>query len=267
VVWGILSFAISEILLGSTPSTIARHFGKNWSCARRGWRECNTALVFDVGANVGVWSTHLVQMLSDVAVEIYAFEPVPPTFIKLVDSVERLGLAGRVHPILAAALDKACATRLSYSARNSLFAQVSTGEVNQRAGDSLVYSASVTLDGFSSSLGIVPALVKVDVEGSEVCVLRGAQHLLERQDRPALMLEYNPCTLAEMGMDRSSFRELLVGYALYYIDDFESQRRPFGELITSTDQIDWVCNMFAVPTTTECATRWTSALAVAGKRV
>lgn len=219
-------------------------------------KEDERPLVFDVGANVGFWSTQLAQMLATQLPEIYAFEPVPATFLKLVDSVERLGLHARVHAVPAAVLDEARPVRLTYSCRDSLFAQVTDGKINPRAGDQLVYAAGLTLDEFCSSVKIIPSLVKIDVEGSEINVMRGARQLLEGTERPCLLFEFNPCTLSETGTNRSAFNELLPGYTLYYVDDFEGQKLPIGQAISSLDRINWVCNLFAVPSTERHAARW-----------
>jgi FkbM family methyltransferase len=224
-------------------------------------------VVFDVGANVGFWSTHLAQMLAKLSPEIYAFEPVPPTFTKLLDSVKRLHLDARVHAIPAAVLDEPRPVVLSYFCRNSLFAQVTNSALNPRAGDRLVYAAGLTLDGFSSSLQIIPTFIKIDAEGSEIRVLRGAQHLLNRADRPCLMFEYNPLTLSETDSDCSSFRNLLSGYMLHYVDDFEGQKLAVGEPVRSIDEINWVCNIFAVPSNEHSRTRWDSALRAARRRL
>jgi hypothetical protein len=59
-------------------------------------------------------ATQLAQMLAARSPTIYAFEPVPTTFAKLVQSVHRLGLNDRVHPIAAAVLDNPRQVCLSY---------------------------------------------------------------------------------------------------------------------------------------------------------
>ncbi len=204
-------------------------------------------VVYDVGANGGFVATHLAQMLAGRAPRIYAFEPVPTTFAKLAQSVERLGLQQVVHPVRAAVVDSPGPVRISYSERNSLLAQVSPGGLNRRAGDRLAQATGITLDGFSASAGALPQLVKIDVEGSEASVLRGAQGLLSRPDRPAILFEYNPVTLTECGASARILRELLPGYALHYVDDMRGQAIPFGGRIDALEAIDWICNLFAVP--------------------
>jgi FkbM family methyltransferase len=217
-------------------------------------------VVYDVGANDGFVSTHLAQMLAHRVPRIYAFEPVPTTFAKLVQSVQRLGLHDCVHPVPAAVVDRPGSVRVSFSERNSLLAQVSPRGLNPRAGDRLAQANAITLDGFSSSEGTVPALVKIDAEGSEAAVLRGAQRLLSRPDRPALLFEYNPVTLTECGDSAQALVKLLPGYSLHYVDDLRRQMIPFGKPIRDAEKIDWICNLFALPLVERSMRRWASVL-------
>jgi FkbM family methyltransferase len=217
-------------------------------------------VVYDVGANGGFVATHLAQMLAGRAPRIYAFEPVPTTFAKLAQSVERLGLQEFVHPVRAAVVDSPGPVRISYSERNSLLAQVSPRGLNRRAGDRLAQATGITLDGFSASAGALPQLIKIDVEGSEASVLRGARSLLSRPDRPAILFEYNPVTLTECGASARILRELLSGYALHYVDDMRGQAIPFGGRIDALEAIDWICNLFAVPLAEHAAQRWAALL-------
>jgi FkbM family methyltransferase len=232
-----------------------------------GWlREAERPVVYDVGANVGFFATQLAQILAGQSSQIYAFEPVPTTFAKLVQSVHDLGLSDRVHPVAAAILDDARPVHVSYCQRNSLYAQIVANGA-PRPGDVLAQAPGMTLDGFHSFAGVLPALVKIDVEGSEVAVLRGAQQLLARPDRPALLFEYNPDTLLECGVAADSFRQLLCGYALHYVDDFEGRRMPFGSPLARVEESQIACNVFAVPQVEGWSTRWASALEHARSRL
>ena len=110
-------------------------------------------VVYDIGANGGFVSTHLAQMLAGRRPRIYAFEPVPTTFAKLTQSVQRLGLQASVHPVAAAVVDNPGPVRISYSERNSLLAQISPRGLNPRAGSKLAQAEGITLDGFFASVG------------------------------------------------------------------------------------------------------------------
>ena len=224
-------------------------------------------IVFDVGANVGFFCTHLAQMVAGQAVEIYAFEPVNRTFVKLVQSIEDLDLTHCIHPVAAAVLDVPRPVLLQYSKNNSLCAQVAPHSPAARTGENFVHAAGITLDGFHKSAGVLPALLKIDVEGYEVAVLRGAQGILSRKDRPALAFEYYPEAFQQYGVATESFNELLSGYALYYVDDFEGQRKSFGCPIDRLAEVPWGCNLFAVPMVEGSSARWASAVASAHQRI
>jgi len=229
-------------------------------------REEENPVVYDVGANNGFFSTHLAQMLVHRPSTIYAFEPVPTTFAKLVQSVQRLGLNDSIRPVAAAVVDNPGPVRISYSERNSLHAQVIDRNPNPRAGDKLAQAEGISLDDFYASVGVFPGLLKIDAEGSEVAVLRGAQRLLSRSDRPAILLEYNPVTLRECGVSTRTLLDLLSGYALYYVDDLRGQQIPFGSPVRDAEKIDWICNLFAVPLAENSARRWQSALTQSAPR-
>ena len=214
-------------------------------------------LAFDVGANEGFFACHLAQMIGRRG-KIYAFEPVPETFAKLAYSVSRLGLTARVKPIPAAVLDSSGLVQLSWPDRNSLMAQV-TPRLNRRADHRLTWANAIPLDTFCALVGSRPSLVKIDAEGSEAAVLRGAAHLLASSEPPAILFEFNPITLAECGEDVDTLAANLTGHILYYVDDLRAQMLPFGEMVENLRKISWICNLFAVPRA-DAAVRWWAAV-------
>jgi FkbM family methyltransferase len=219
----------------------------------------DSPVVYDIGANGGFFSTHLAQMLAARAPRVYAFEPVPATFAKLAQAVQRLDLSASVVPVPAAVVDNPGPVRISYSERNSLLARVSPRGLNPRVGDKLAQARGITLDEFCASVEAFPQLLKIDVEGSETAVLRGARDLLSRPDRPAVLFEYNPVALTESGSSVQALLDLLAGYAVHYVDDLAGQKIPFGDPVEA-GEIDWTCNLFAVPLTPFAASRWASVL-------
>lgn len=56
-----------------------------------------------------------------------------------------------------------------------------------------------TVDGEVERLGLTPSLVKVDVEGWELDVLRGAEEVLGRH-RPVLLVSVHPDVLEQRGI-------------------------------------------------------------------
>jgi FkbM family methyltransferase len=216
-------------------------------------------VVIDVGANVGYWSTQLAQLLGPQQPVIYSFEPAPDTYCRLVKSVEALDLEAAVFPIGAAVSSSHSIVSLSFNPKDSGYAQVGDGALNKRAGDRIAKVVAVTLDRFVADLELQPDLVKIDVEGGEIRVLRGAAAMLSSARKPALSFELFPQALAETGSDRSAFPILLEGYEFYYIDDFEGQRRKFGSRVEDLNAVDWTCNLFAIPIGDHFRARFASA--------
>jgi FkbM family methyltransferase len=231
----------------------------------RGWlRQFDSAVVYDLGANIGFISTHLAQMLASQRPRIYAFEPVPITYAKLQASVARLGVHDTVYPVALGLNDTPGPLRIALSRRNSLVSRVITDEVTP-VGDieEIVCGRGTTLDQFSAEKGVQPTLVKMDIEGSEVAALRGARNLLSREDRPSILFEHNPVTLAERGVTPNCLSGLLSGYRFHYVDDLQDQMLPFGSRIVDLGKVQWICNIFAVPKGERNASRWQSAIASA----
>jgi hypothetical protein len=67
--------------------------------------------------------------------------------------------------------------------------------------------------------------------------------------------------LRESGVSVRALRDLLPGYRLHYVDDLRGQKIPFGEPIQDAEEIDWICNLFAVPLTESSSRRMIYVLA------
>jgi FkbM family methyltransferase len=217
-------------------------------------------VIFDIGANVGFVATQLAQALAKVHPRIYAFEPIPSTFCKLLSSIEELDLEDQITPICSAVSDSMGFCSLAYNPKESLFAQVRTDAENIRAGTQSAVAPCVTIDSFVNELRMTPALLKVDVEGLEGRVFQGARQLLSGAEPPGICFEFNPVTLKEVGSTAADIGDLLPAFRLYYVDDFEGQKLPFGQEVARVSDINWVCNLFAVSERSEFFSRRNTAL-------
>jgi FkbM family methyltransferase len=206
------------------------------------------SLVFDVGANVGFVATQLAQAGKSANCRILAFEPVYDTFAKLTESIQSLELENQVSAVCCAVSDRAGGVcSVAFDKSQSLFAQIRQHAVNSQPGDTFTWCSEVTLDSVVESIGCRPTLVKIDVEGYEAHVLRGARALLESPDAPVVCFELNPKTLREVGSDIKSVATALKGYRFFYLDDFEGQKIPSGKEIPDLASLTWCCNLFAAP--------------------
>jgi FkbM family methyltransferase len=225
-------------------------------------RDESEPIIYDVGANVGFFSTQLSQMLTEQGASVYAFEASPATFAKLVRSIQDLRLVNCVHPVAAAVLDGLEPAAIAHSLTNPLCSHVLRRATPGPEGAfHTSFAAGLTLDRFHALTGKVPSLVKIDVEGFEIDVLRGATSLLSRtDDRPAILFEFNPWALSLRGESSEVVAGLLPGYEFYYVDDLSGQKLPFGSKVAELRRIDWICNLFALPEGEDSDKRWRSAL-------
>lgn len=76
-----------------------------------------------------------------------------------------------------------------------------------------------TLDKIANNQGRLPDVLKIDVEGSELAVLRGARGLFE-SSRPVILLEFHSPTLAACG------GELLRHYGYGFFQMGEKELKP-----------------------------------------
>jgi FkbM family methyltransferase len=161
----------------------------------------------DVGANVGVYSLLAATFLEDVSVT--AVEPDATTAGRLRENLEVNGARG-VH-VIECALAARSGTALFTRGRDS------TNRI-ARLGDPDVVEVPVrTLDEVTARLP--PKLMKIDVEGAELEVLRGASRLLASQEGPVLLFELNRCC-ADFGVTPPDIRDHLAGhgYTLFEYD-------------------------------------------------
>ncbi len=140
-------------------------------------------IFIDVGANVGVYT---LLAASVPGVRCISFEPSTESRGRLLDNVRRNNLNQvEVHP-------KAVGDH-----RGDVLFTVGRGTINKIADATTSGSVErvpvVTLDDHIPASGRV-ALVKIDVEGAEPAVLRGATRLLQTH-APALLIERNDSQL------------------------------------------------------------------------
>lgn len=132
--------------------------------------------VLDLGAHLGYY-TLLASRLVGGAGRVYAFEPHPENARYLRQHV-RINRCRNVEVLEYAGYDRTGRVGFVYGAGTG------TGRVGEPARLTV---ASVRLDDFVAERGLRPAVVKVDVEGSEGAVLRGAREML-RASRPIVFL-------------------------------------------------------------------------------
>jgi FkbM family methyltransferase len=174
------------------------------------------AVVVDVGANIGAQALPLASRLGTKG-RVIAVEPADAAMVRLRKNCAlNPALSARmtlVHRALVAPGDTAAKT---YFARWPLAHAVGAHPVHQGAPEPSSATGS-TLDGLIDELGLTRVdLIKLDVDGNELPVLRGATATLARH-QPIVLFELCPYLLEERGEAPRALTRLFIehGYALY----------------------------------------------------
>jgi FkbM family methyltransferase len=164
----------------------------------------------DIGANVGAYSLLLGQWVGP-AGAVYAFEPAPLMFDGLVRHIELNDLAGVVHPVRAAVGRTSVTAPLVVAGTRGECRLASASDT----GLPTIDVAVTTVDEFCAQHHITPAFIKIDVEGAELDVLRGARATIRRAfPGLSLFVEMHPSVWPVIGVSRQDLLTELATQSL-----------------------------------------------------
>jgi FkbM family methyltransferase len=143
---------------------------------------------FDIGSNIGLFSLHASVIVGESG-KIIAFEPTPDSFKKLVENIE-LNNIKNILPVNIGLSDKKGFLELNisgngYDAWNSFANLNDNYYIEKRAVEVL------TLDDFIAQNNISKInLIKLDVEGWELFVIRGGENYIKNAKDLVLLIEF-----------------------------------------------------------------------------
>jgi FkbM family methyltransferase len=183
------------------------------------------AIVLDIGANIG-WFTMLAARWAGGAGRVYAFEPAPESLAALRRHVELNGLTERVEVIGQAVSElpgEATFYAHAFNGENSLSAN-HAGRVPPAETRRVTVT---TVDEFCAARGVVPTLLKIDIEGFELHALRGARRTLSKH-RPSVIVEMHPAKWDDAGESTASAASTLAALN-YRVVPLDGQADPLAE--------------------------------------
>lgn len=178
--------------------------------------------VVDVGANHGLFTLEAAHFIGPSGT-IHAFEPAPATRERLKANLKANGLEG-VHVFDAALGDHTGSAALrvhhEWTGLNTLAREDITWNRSKLQADEIVEVPLTSLDAHAREHGLDRIdFLKIDVEGFELAVLRGARELLAGRRVRWVLLEVGDVTCANAHVDpRDLLNELgRHGYELHAI--------------------------------------------------
>lgn len=198
-------------------------------------KKADIKIAFDIGANIGKYSTDLINTLN---CEVYAFEPAPETFTHLENTARQFP---SLHPVHSAISD--------FDGTAILFSDIGHSENASLAAEAM-YNPDTsegvpvcTIDTFVSKRPIERIdFIKIDTEGFEREVLRGMQDTLRTFKPRYIQFEFNVLQLYR-GYTLREITHLLPEYTFYRL-------LPHGWIPVNPDRfrdnIFMYCNIVAV---------------------
>lgn len=171
--------------------------------------------VIDVGANIGYYSILAARLVGETG-KVWAFEPDPQNYSRLLDNI-RLNHLNNIEPISKAVTAEVGTANLyrsdTDSGKHSLIKLLSS----QRPPLTV---ETVNLDSVFPD--IQADVIKIDTEGSDIEVLRGAKNLIAANESITLITEFWPYGLTAAGHQPAELWALLSDYGfkhIYIIDE------------------------------------------------
>jgi FkbM family methyltransferase len=186
------------------------------------------AVVFDVGANIGWWSVPLARHLAPGGGRVIAFEPVPSNRARLEWALAANAVADRVTVAAVALGDEPGELGMWFKGAET-GADSGTAALVTGQGEAHLKVPVVRLDDWTREHHVTRCdLMKLDIEGAELMMLRGAEGFIART-RPLIFGEFEAYWLTTFG---SSFLEVAdwAERMDYRILKWDSRRGRFSPL-------------------------------------
>jgi FkbM family methyltransferase len=199
-------------------------------------RLCRPGMVlFDVGAHFGLFSLAALHY-GGARARALALDP-SPTAERMLKIQARLnGVGARMEVVRAAAGENEGWREMIATGVNGAGYFVPPAD---HAGREVSRAREVTLDSLARERGLTPTHVKVDVEGAEAAVLRGAAGLLACEAPPLLFVELHNEIVSDAGGEPRETTSLLrrFGYEI-----FSTEMEPVGdEHVLSVPLVRVIC--------------------------
>ena len=173
-------------------------------------------IFFDIGANQGYYSILSSKLVGDSG-KVVAFEPDPNVF-KILQKNKRDNMTILNY---AVSDENGPVELYSFSSLSTLSTLVKTYSAmvaEERKFKPVRFTVkSITLDSFCSNFKLIPTFMKVDVEGAEFLVLKGAETILKKYD-PIIILETWVDNFDTFHKDVLEFA-IKLGYRTYIINE------------------------------------------------
>ncbi|MBB3188404.1 FkbM family methyltransferase [Microbacter margulisiae] len=143
---------------------------------------------YDIGANIGLYTLYAANIVG-IQGTVYAFEPAPSTFSRLEKNIQLNSYSNVILENIGLSNSKEILP--FHLSTNGYDAWNSFANLNELNNSNITNVHTITLDEYDETNQIQHIdLMKIDVEGWELNVLKGASKLLASTEAPVLLVEF-----------------------------------------------------------------------------
>ncbi len=222
------------------PARWHRYYGREYETENyqflKTWLQPGMTVI-DIGGHIGLFSVSCARIMEGQGT-ILCFEPTPGTF-RVLQKTIRLNRYTQIITALQAAISDFSGTAEFYTDAEEGCNSNSLVKQEKISDHKYTYQVNVrTLDSVVNEMALKPALVKIDAEGAEYQVLKGALSTIHNY-RPLIILGMHPQSIIQNGDTTEEIWDLLSneGYIIYY------ESKPIGrsEFVNQKNLFDVQC--------------------------
>ena len=194
----------------------------------------------DVGANIGFFSVLAASNLK--SGRVLSIEPMSNSRDRLRKNISINGLKHKVEIFEGAVSDKIGTTTINYIEGKEEYSSILNIEhpgVDGQVAKKCQTSTS-TLDHLVAELNLNPGMIKVDAEGSEALVFKGAQETF-RKHRPIILSELSDYLLKRNSSSAQEVIDLIKGLGYVICDPVTRTQKgldlDFGEILCIPEEV------------------------------
>ena len=151
--------------------------------------------VFDIGAHIGLVALPLAKSINPNGM-VFAFEPASSNRKFLNDHIDANSITN--IDVVSDLVGESSNQAVEFFESTGDSGMNTMADTGRRRGYEQTTVNQITLDEFCSSRRLTPQLIKIDTEGAELNILRGATEVLKLH-RPIIFLSVHPRHITELG--------------------------------------------------------------------